>query len=370
MPLIGGILCDEIGSGLSTFVFTSIIALGQLIFLLSVFLKSYAIGLIGIGIFSLGTETQGVSHSSILTEWFKNKEIYSAFSVGLSISLLGKALSTSTQPKAFTLGSLVFAYIIGVSVCVFSIACSLGALLLNKKKNHLLGINKNLKTSNRFKFKDLKKFKLPFWLVCLSIMFVYVDILSFMNIGSDYYQKRFNYDSIEAGNIIGLVFMINIFLFPVVGLVLDKIGRRGEFIILSTLMLGLVHVCFIFTPESSRPVYPIFYMVLLGVGYSIYGSAIWPCINHLVPEELIGTGFGIAYCILNFGQFFASPLIGYIKQTTTKDKGYFWVSVFFVLAGALGTLVSVTFYINDIKTVENLELSKPLLEKKSFDEED
>lgn len=322
----------------------------------------------GTGIFSLGGESLGISQLTIISEWFKDKNLSTAIGISLSVSKIGRVLSSNIQPQAALSGSLVFSYSIGVFVCFFSLVCSIGTFFINKKKNTLLQTKKKLNLDKKFKLTDLKNFRLIFWLLCLSIMIFFVDLICFINIASNYYQKRFNYDSVEAGNIISIAFIINIISVPFLSAITDKIGRRGEFIILSTVIVALVHVCFIFSLESSKPIYPIFYMALLGVGYSIYVSTIWASINYSVPSKYIGNGFGIAYCGLNFGQCFGPIVVGCIKETTTKDKGFFWVSAFFVFVGIIGTLVSIFIYINDIINGRVLNSPKPKIVPVSFEE--
>ena len=57
---------------------------------------------------------------------------------------------------------------------------------------------------------------------------------------------------------------------PVVGHLVDKIGKRVIMIIAAALMVTFAHILFAVTPDSFRPVYPIFYLVILGFAYSVY----------------------------------------------------------------------------------------------------
>lgn len=341
--------------------FTLIILISQNVFLAGLVLKSYSIALIGVGMLSFVGECQNIAQSIIVTDWFKDKELSTAFSLSFSISLLGRVFSSYIQPKIASLGSIEFSYMTVILICAFSLIFSLASLVLNK----LLRVKEKIYLKTEFKLENLKKFTVSFWIICMNLMLVYIGIYCFINIASKFYQEKFGYDAIEAGNILSILFIINIILFPILGIVLDTIGRRVEFIILSSVILTFVHVGFIFTPDSSSPFYPIFYMGLLAVGYSVYASAVWPCINYLVPSELIGTGFGLAYCILNIGLCIGPTVIGYIKENTIQDKGYFWISVFFVFTEILGTLVSIIIYINDMKTGKILKSFNPLILKEN-----
>lgn len=362
--MVGGYLVDKLGSGIVGVSSSLMVTIGQAVFLLGLVLKSYSIALVGTGVFSLGGECLGVSQIVIISEWFKDKKLSTAISIALSISKTGRVLSSAIQPQAALSESLIFSYSIGIFVCFFCLLCSIGAFFINTKKNTLLENKKNLNLKNNLKLADLRRFRLIFWLTCLSIIFFFVDILCFLNIASSYYQKRFDYDSVEAGNIINIAFIINVFLIPLTGALSDHLGRRSECIILSTITVALAHIGFIVTPGTSKAVYPIFYMVLLGLGHSVYFAVIWSSINDLAPAKFVGNGFGIAYSGLNFGQFFGPIVVGYITETTAKDKDYFWVSAFFVLVGIAGTLVSIAIYINDINNGRVLRSPKQIIPQK------
>jgi hypothetical protein len=194
-------------------------------------LKSYPATLAGMTAISLGGECQGLGRSNILIDWFRTKELSMAFGISFSTIKLSRFVSSNTQPGAASSDSLLFSYSIGVIVCFFSLICSFIVLLVNRKKNTLLGLNENVAANKKFRFSDLKNFELSFWLVCLNMMFTFVDILCFLNIASDYYQKSFNYESIEVENIL------------VVGALSDEIGRRGEAVVLAAIIVTSVHAC-------------------------------------------------------------------------------------------------------------------------------
>lgn len=195
---------------------------------------------------------------------------------------------------------------------------------------------------------------------------IYVDISCFNNIASNYFQERFGYNSIEAGSIISITYIVAALLCPVFGLLVDKFGRRVDFILFSAFIVTFVHVSFLLTPETTRPIYPIFYMVFLGLGYSIYASVIWASIPYLISAKSAGTAFGVAVAIQNFGLFTGPLLVGHIQENTTKDSGYYWVSFTFVMVGILGIGTAGMIYFNDLRTGGVLHSKDPVLSKESF----
>ena len=78
-------------------------------------------------------------------------------------------------------------------------------------------------------------------------------------------------------------------------------------------------------------------MILTGIGYSIYASAIWGCVPYVVKPNLVGTAFGLATSIQNIGLCISPLIVGIIKDKTKKnDHGYFWVNAFFVALNCVG----------------------------------
>lgn len=50
-------------------------------------------------------------------------------------------------------------------------------------------------------------------------------------------------------------------------------------------------------PECYQCYYELYPLILTGVGYSIYASAIWGCVPYVVKPSLVGTAFGLATSI-------------------------------------------------------------------------
>lgn len=369
LPVFGGYLVDMIGARTGNFLFALLIAIGQGIFAFGVSIKSYPICLFGRGVFGLGGESLNVSENYSIVGWFTGKELSMAIGSTISISRLGSVLNDNIEPAIVSsTNSLSFGLWIGFALCLFSLTCAILQNMIDKKKDNLLGIleRKHLPASEKFRFADVKTFGTSFWLLCINCIVVYIDVSCFNNIASNYFQERFQYTSVEAGSIISITYIVAAILCPFFGRIVDKVGKRVEMMMFSCISVSLVHVCFLFTPESNKPIYPIFYMVLLGLGYSIYASVIWASIPYLVVNKVTGTAFGVATALQNFGLGFGPLFIGYIQENTEKDKGYYWVSFFFVIVGLVGICSCILLYLNDIRTGGILRSAEPVDLKQSI----
>jgi len=75
-------------------------------------------------------------------------------------------------------------------------------------------------------------------------------------------------------------FFISAFIIPMMGLITDKIGKRGHFLALSSILGLLSFGLFMIIP----PITPI---ILLGLSFSIFAAVVWPSISLVIPHEIL-----------------------------------------------------------------------------------
>ena len=140
---------------------------------------------------------------------------------------------------------------------------------------------------------------------------------------------------------------------PLIGLVVDKLGYRIYFIILSGFIFVSAHLTFAFIPLCDEETGPcrtaIVGMVLLGITYSIYVSSIWPSIFYVVPARTVGTAYGLTTAVQNAGLALIPLVVGPITEKTTYRGGYFWVNMTLGMIAILGILNAVWLFIWDKK---------------------
>ena len=89
LPIFGGLFLDRIGIRSGLLLFTFILTLGQFVFMIGGYQHNYAIMIAGRVIFGMGGECMGVAQSSIISVWFKGKELAFALGLNLSVGRLG-----------------------------------------------------------------------------------------------------------------------------------------------------------------------------------------------------------------------------------------------------------------------------------------
>lgn len=145
-------------------------------------------------------------------------------------------------------------------------------------------------------------FNLPymFWLICLVCVTLYGAFIPFNNIASGFLISSYlkNMDKQEAESFAGLLmsvpFMIGAVLTPILGLIIDQIGKRSFFILLSSFS-SIISFCLFF---HIQPLVP---LVLLGITYSVFASTIWPTVSLICSMRLVGAAYGVMTSLQNLG---------------------------------------------------------------------
>jgi hypothetical protein len=114
-----------------------------------------------------------------------------ALGLNITISRLGSVINGIVIPEIYNdshTSRLGIALLVGFFVCIFSLVCAILLVLLDKRADAVdksdPSTNKVLSEDDKFKWSDIKTFKLSFWIICLSCVLVYMAVFSFINVSS------------------------------------------------------------------------------------------------------------------------------------------------------------------------------------------
>ncbi len=101
--------------------------------------------------------------------------------------------------------------------------------------------------------------------------------------------------------LLGLIYLMSAPLSPAMGLMIDKWGRNIGFVFGAVLASIVAHLFF-----ALSFVDPLVGIVVLGFGYSLLASALWPIVALIVPENTLGTAYGNLSVFKKTSTFFFS----------------------------------------------------------------
>jgi MFS family permease len=121
-------------------------------------------------------------------------------------------------------------------------------------------------------FTNIRNFNPLFWMICGLSILEKMTIVPFIQNSSEMFQIKYNLDLQETGTIIAIPFIVFIFLAPFLGIIMDKIGKRGYILIVGFVALFLSQLIFLNfeeCPSNDKCYEGIFPMSLLGMAYTI-----------------------------------------------------------------------------------------------------
>lgn len=101
-------------------------------------------------------------------------------------------------------------------------------------------------------------------------------------------MKKYGYESAEANAINSLLYSVSAIASPAMGFIIDKTGKNVLWVILSICGTVLAHGLLAFTYVS-----PYICMVIMGLSYAMLAGSLWPLIALVVPENQLGTAYGM-----------------------------------------------------------------------------
>jgi MFS family permease len=132
MPIIGGIFFDKLGIRIGLILFTSIVCIGQGIFAIGGYKKSFNLLLIGRVIFGIGCEAMIVGQSAVTSAWFLNFELPFAMSMIVCFPLLGSFIQGAVIPSVYEESGFGWAFVVGLILCIVSLIMVIIIALMDK----------------------------------------------------------------------------------------------------------------------------------------------------------------------------------------------------------------------------------------------
>ncbi|MBM4398016.1 MAG: MFS transporter, partial [Deltaproteobacteria bacterium] len=334
---------------------------------------------IGYAIFGVGLELCGITATKIVARWFKGYELALAMGLQVAIARIGTGLALGgSAPIASALGGVampvgVGVLLLGVGLVAFLVYCVMDRRLDASTPPSAVG------DDEKFRISDIAVIlrSRGFWLIAILCALFYSAVFPFLKYASDLMVQKFGLAEEVAGLIPAMLPFGTMLLTPVFGRYYDKKGRGASMMVLGSALILAVHVLFTL-PALNHWVIAAFAMLVLGVGFSLVPSAMWPSVPKLIPERQLGTAYALIFWLQNLVALTFAPLIvGWVLDrfcVTGRDKvtqvvdgvsreveivGYDYTLPMgiFVLFGVLAVVVAMLLKAEDRRKGHGLELA-------------
>ena len=319
---------------------------------------SLIIAYVGCMLFGLGSEIAGVAVTRSIAKWFKGRNVAFAMGLQLAIARLGTAaafiispmlvaekaagqmytLAETSRPAMLGLGLLLLG---GILWAVFV------AMDANFDRNAGISLKRGEVAENdKFKFSDILRLltNARFILVALLCVFFYCCIISFKKFGTAIVIPRFEMDSESAKWMITLIPFFTVVFTPLFGALVDKVGKATRWMIVGAILVFCAHLIIAFAPQGV-PLWGYAGIAILGVGYSLVPSAMWPTVPKIVPEKNLGTAYSLTYWIQNMGMLLVPIFVGRVfKSETSTLVAAVRAEYIFISLGVIAITVAILFF--------------------------
>eukprot|EP00826_Nyctotherus_ovalis_P027369 TRINITY_DN2139_c0_g1_i5.p1 TRINITY_DN2139_c0_g1~~TRINITY_DN2139_c0_g1_i5.p1 ORF type:complete len:164 (-),score=37.56 TRINITY_DN2139_c0_g1_i5:706-1197(-) len=152
------------------------------------------------GVFGMGGENLIITTSSLISRWFKGRELSFASGLNLSIARISGTINNSSQLLMYKASGnrLHLGYFVGLLLTVYTVVCSVASFVMDRKADQSEG-SMGVREKNVVRLSDVAKFTVPYWLLTAGCFFFYIGFYPFMNVVSEMLQKRYAISSVNAG---------------------------------------------------------------------------------------------------------------------------------------------------------------------------
>jgi MFS family permease len=329
MLILGGIILDKMGvrftGKMATLLMVAGTAIkywavstnmldGQMLFGMK---TQVLVASLGFATFGVGVETAGITVSKIIVKWFKGKELALAMGLEMATARLGTMLALQTSaPIAKALGHVSMPILMAlILLCIGMIAFFI-----------YCGMDKRLDASIAEADKDVvqepeESFRLSdiwfiiknkgWWYIAILCVLFYSAVFPFLKYASDLMVNKFGVDPETAGIIPSLLPLGTMVLTPFFGNLYDRKGKGATIMIIGAVLLIFVHAMFS-VPFLNKPYQAVILIIILGIGFSLVPSAMWPSVPKIIPMKQLGTAYALIFWVQNWGLMGVPMLIGWV----------------------------------------------------------
>ncbi|KAJ8659646.1 hypothetical protein O0I10_004625 [Lichtheimia ornata] len=341
LPVFGGVFLDAFGTAKGSIITTALITIGNVLVSLSTHSKSMSTMVVGRILYGIGSGNVVIVQETILCQWFHGRDLAGVIGLMLTVSRLASFMAQATViPIAESTGWYGYGFWFSALLCLFSLLINLVYLGLMKH----LGMRQqhNVARSKRvFSWSKLLYLPHSYWLIAAMEFLLGGAWGCWLHINSEFVKMRFGYDNAKAAATASVAQVLPIFLMPVLGVCVDRYGKRSWMILASGLSFLLSMALLGYTYLS-----PVIGMLLFSMSLALGPVGLVSSVPIILPLSLVGTGMGLIKSCTNIGATLFDIATG-LFQDQDRNQGYDGVMIFFLCIGLLASFGGVVLYLLD-----------------------
>jgi MFS family permease len=362
--VFGGILVDKWGTKKSAVIFASICTISGF---LVAFSSNLYLMLAGRFLLGIGSEPLIVAVTVAIAKWYKGKELSFAMGLNLFFARSG-TVAVDNSPTIFP-GLYSGGYAAPLYVAALIGILSLFGILVyyfvesSGEKKFVLGEGGPV---DKLNIKSIFKFSKSFWYITLLCVTFYSAIFPFRTFAIKFFMESHHLSRQTAGLMISALPMSAMFATPLIGLLVDFIGKRALLMTVGSILLLPVYLLMAYSNISLYvPV------IMMGVAFSLIPAVMWPSVAYIVEAKRLGSAYALMTLIQQIGMMLFPLIVGaandYQGASPANPGGYDLGMWIFSILGILGLIFA--YLLRKAETGQKghgLELSRAEAEKKKL----
>ena len=287
----------------------------------------------GCMLFGLGSEIAGVSVTRSIAKWFKGKNMSLAMGLQLAIARFGTATAILIAPKIvrqkavgeiYTLAETNQPALIGLAVLAVGAILWAIFVAMDARFDKETGETDKVETAEEDKFHISDIWKVlsnpRFLMIAILCVTFYCCVIRFKKFGVSILLPLFDVNLDIATVLLAMIPFFTILFTPLFGALVDKVGKATTWMVVGAGLVLASHLIITFAPQGVA-MYAYISIALLGIGYSLVPSAMWPSVPKIVPEKNLGTAYSLIYWVQNLGMWAVPIYVGKIFTNTITEAG-------------------------------------------------
>ena len=294
---------------------------------------SLIIAYVGCMLFGLGSEIAGVAVTRSIAKWFKGRNMALAMGLQLAIARFGTATAILVAPmivkqkalgEMYTLAETNRPALIGLAVLAVGTVLWAIFVAMDAKFDKQTGETDKVETAeeDKFRFSDIWRIlsNPRFLMIAVLCVTFYCCVIRFKKFGVSILLPLFGVDLDIATLLLAMIPFFTILFTPLFGALVDKVGKAPLWMIVGSGLVLVSHLIITFAPQGV-PACAYVSIAMLGIGYSLVPSAMWPSVPKIVPEKNLGTAYSLIYWVQNMGMWAVPIYVGRIFARDITEVG-------------------------------------------------